>query len=44
LLATLEAGLTDQWNDQLKEAWSSAYGILAEAMIEAQQESLAKRA
>ena len=36
LLATLEEGLGKDWNIQLKKAWGTAYGILANAMIEAQ--------
>ena len=44
LLATIEVGMADSWNKELKEAWSTAYGILSGAMIQAQQESLEKRA
>jgi nitric oxide dioxygenase len=44
LLATLEEGLGAGWNNQLKEAWASAYAILSDAMIRAQQQSLEKRA
>jgi len=44
LLATLEEGLAADWNKQLKEAWTSAYGIISNAMIEAQQQSSEKRA
>lgn len=35
LLWTLEQGLGDEWNDDLKEAWSAAYGVLSETMIDA---------
>ena len=41
LLCTLEQGLGDQWNDDLKEAWATAFGVLAKAMIEAQEASKA---
>ncbi|WP_276504620.1 globin domain-containing protein [Terrimonas pollutisoli] len=44
LLETLEEGLPGDWNKQLMQAWASAYGILANAMIQAQQESAEKRA
>ncbi|HET9823879.1 MAG TPA: globin family protein [Chitinophagaceae bacterium] len=35
LLWTLEQGLGDQWNDELKQAWAECYSILATAMINA---------
>jgi len=35
LLWTLEKGLGENWNEELKEAWSTCYGILSSAMIEA---------
>ena len=35
LLWTLEQGLGEGWNEALKEAWATAYGILSTAMIEA---------
>jgi hemoglobin-like flavoprotein len=35
LLKTLEQGLGEHWNHALKEAWSMAYTMIAEAMIEA---------
>lgn len=38
LLWTLERGLGAHWNAELKEAWTTAYGTLAGAMIEAGQE------
>ena len=44
LLETLQEGLGAGWNKQLKEAWATAYGILSNAMIEAQQQSVQKRA
>ena len=42
LLWTLEAGLADKWNNQLKEAWTVCYTILAKAMIEASKDQIAK--
>lgn len=36
LLKTLEQGLGEHWNEELKEAWTTAYGILSSVMIEAQ--------
>jgi hemoglobin-like flavoprotein len=39
LLLTLEQGLGDQWNNDLKNAWVEAYTILSGAMIEAQRET-----
>jgi nitric oxide dioxygenase len=44
LLATLKEGLGEHWNNELMQAWATAYNIIANAMIEAQQESLEKRA
>ena len=44
LLATLKEGLGKNWNKELEKAWASAYTILSDAMIKAQQESLEKRA
>lgn len=35
LLATLETGLGENWNDELKQAWSDCYSLLSEAMINA---------
>ena len=35
LLWTLEEGLGTDWNEDLKEAWSDCYSILATAMINA---------
>lgn len=35
LLWTLEQGLGDDWNDELKEAWATVYGVLAGTMIDA---------
>lgn len=37
LLAVLEAALGEEWNDDLQKAWATAYGTLAEIMIEAQK-------
>jgi len=44
LLATLEESLGRHWNKQVKDAWATVYGVLADAMIQAQQDSLEKRA
>lgn len=44
LIATLEVGFNKEWNDELKEAWVTAYGILSDAMIEAQQNAIEQRA
>lgn len=33
LIWTLKTGLGHDWNDELQEAWSKCYGILANAMI-----------
>jgi len=38
LLDTLEKGLGDAWNDELKTAWTLTYGTLAKVMIEASEE------
>lgn len=38
LLWTLEKGLGDSWNDELKLAWTEAYTILATTMMEAAKE------
>ncbi len=35
LLWTLEKGLGDNWNEELKEAWTSCYMTLSSAMIDA---------
>ena len=35
LLWTLEKGLGEHWNEELKEAWADCYSILATAMINA---------
>ena len=40
LLWTLEKGLGDSWNEELKNAWIKTYTILSGAMIAAQNESL----
>jgi len=44
LLWTLEQGLGDAWNDDLKEAWTAAYVILAATMKDAAAESGKKAA
>ncbi len=33
LLWTLEQGLGDYWNEEVRAAWASAYGLIASAMI-----------
>lgn len=33
LLDTLEKGLGDAWNDDVKQAWTQTYGTLADLMI-----------
>ncbi|MEO0476461.1 MAG: globin family protein [Planctomycetota bacterium] len=38
LLDTLEKGLGEAWNDDLKEAWTLTYGTLAKVMIDASEE------
>lgn len=35
LLATLETGLGEVWNEEIKEAWETCYRILSSAMISA---------
>ncbi|KXX68742.1 globin family protein [Flammeovirga sp. SJP92] len=35
LLYTLETGLGDNWNDEVKEAWTTVYVVLATTMKEA---------
>lgn len=35
LLWTLEQGLGNDWNEEVKEAWASCYAILSTTMIEA---------
>jgi nitric oxide dioxygenase len=39
LLWTLEQGLGDAWNDELKDAWSTTYGVLADTMVSAMNEA-----
>jgi hemoglobin-like flavoprotein len=39
LLWTLAQGLGDDYTPEVKDAWATAYGILALAMIEAQSEA-----
>jgi nitric oxide dioxygenase len=38
LIETLKDGLGNKWNDELQEAWVTAFTILKNAMIEAQQQ------
>ncbi len=39
LLWTLEQGLGEDWNDELKEAWTTVYGVLSSTMIDAMKEA-----
>lgn len=43
LLWTLEQGLGDDWNEEVKEAWVTAYTILATTMIEAMKDAQAAK-
>jgi hemoglobin-like flavoprotein len=38
LLWTLEKGLGDKWNEEIREAWTKLYSTLAEIMINAAKE------
>lgn len=42
LLFTLEKGLGDDWNDDLKDAWAETYGTVAGVMKDAAAEAVAK--
>jgi len=44
LIATLKEAMGSKWNEELQQAWISAYTILSETMISAQEEYQAKRA
>jgi hemoglobin-like flavoprotein len=44
LIATLQDALPDVWDEELQQAWVTAYTILADAMIGAQQQFLVERA
>ena len=37
LLWTLEKGLAENWNSEVKEAWSNCYQVLSSAMINASE-------
>ena len=37
LLWTLEKGLSENWNSEVKEAWSNCYQVLSSAMINASE-------
>ena len=41
LLWTLEKGLGDEWNEDLKNAWATAYGVLSSTMIDAAEAKVA---
>ena len=40
LIETLSEGLGDHWNNELQEAWVTAYTILSNAMIQAQENAM----
>lgn len=40
LLSTLEVGLGEAWNDEVKEAWTAVYTVLASVMKEAAAEAV----
>ena len=42
LLWTLQQGLGNDWNEEVKEAWTKCYPTLSEAMIAASSEAPAK--
>ncbi len=42
LLFTLEKGLGEDWNDELHAAWATTYQVLADTMIAAMEDELAK--
>jgi len=44
LLDTLEAGLGDKWNSNLKASWAKVYKIVAKVMCDAMLEEQKKRA
>jgi hemoglobin-like flavoprotein len=44
LLWTLEKGLGDQWNEEVKQSWTRLYTILAEIMMNAAKEEPSRRA
>ena len=33
LLATLQAGLGEEWTDKARDAWTAVYGVIAKTMI-----------
>jgi len=39
LIWTLSQGLGERWNKETEEAWTQAYSVLSNAMIQAQQEA-----
>jgi hemoglobin-like flavoprotein len=43
LLWTLEKGLAEKWNDEVREAWTKLYSILAEIMVNAAKEEPVKK-
>lgn len=44
LLETLEEGLGEHWNDEVKQAWVTAYSLLADAMMQGQETARIKLA
>ena len=40
LLWTLETGLSEHWNDEVATAWTNAYALLANVMIDAAEQSV----
>ena len=44
LLWTLEKGLADKWNEEIKNAWTTCYILLSKAMIAASGEEMNKAA
>lgn len=43
LLWTLETGLGDAWNAEVRDAWATVYGIVSGVMIAASREAVAQR-
>lgn len=43
LLFTLEKGLGDDWNDDLKSAWTKVYGTVSSVMIAAANDAMAEK-
>jgi len=43
LLWTLEQGLGKAWNDEVKDAWATVYGIIQDIMIDAHRKKIAEK-